>query len=196
MHKKATHSPDQHTHKHERWMRHWMRHTAAVPKGFLRYELLRLLNEEPRSGSEIMCEIEKSANGYWRPSPGSIYPLLAWLQDKGNIKDAPEQEPGIKRYMLTEEGKRCLKEQAEARVEFGKRFEDLKPTPGLMGPMPFHFDREEVGELRRATNELAVSVRGLHHEMRHKYSKETVDEAKKILEEATKKIRDLTRRRE
>jgi DNA-binding PadR family transcriptional regulator len=68
-----------------------MRHTAAVPKGFLRYELLRLLNEKPMSGSEIMTEIEKSTNGYWKPSPGSTYPLLAWLQDKGHIKDAPEQ---------------------------------------------------------------------------------------------------------
>ena len=51
-------------HKRERWMRHWMRHIAAVPKGFLRYELLRLLSEKPMSGSEIMTEIEKRTDGH------------------------------------------------------------------------------------------------------------------------------------
>ena len=175
-------------------MRHWMRHIAAVPKGFLRYELLRLLNEKPMSGSEIMTEMEKSTNGYWKPSPGSIYPLLAWLQDRKHIKDAPEQEPGIKRYMLTEEGRKFLKDQAEAREEFAKRFKNLGPTPEFMGPVPFHFGREDVRELRRATRDLAVSVRDLFHKMRHRYSKETVEDAKRVLEEATKKIQDLTRK--
>ena len=171
-----------------------MRHIAAVPKGFLRYELLRLLDKKPMSGSEIMTEIEKSTNGYWKPSPGSVYPLLAWLQDKGHIKDAPEQEPGIKRYMLTEEGKRFLKEQAEAREEFGRRFKNLGSAPEFMGPIPLHFGREDVKELRRATKDLAVSVRDFFHEMRHEYSKEAVEEAKRTMEEATKKIQDLTRK--
>jgi len=88
-----------------------MRHTAAVPKGFLRYYVLKLLNEKPMSGSEMMSEIEKQTNGCWKPSPGSIYPLIAWLQDQGHIKEAPEQEAGIKRYTLTEQGKTFSKEQ-------------------------------------------------------------------------------------
>jgi len=44
-----------------------------VPKGFLRYQVLRLLKEKPMSGSEIMSEIEEETDGNWRPSPGSIY---------------------------------------------------------------------------------------------------------------------------
>ena len=32
--------------------KHWMKHMAMVPKGFLRYKVLKLLNEKPMSGSE------------------------------------------------------------------------------------------------------------------------------------------------
>jgi len=102
--------------------RHWMRHMAMVPKGFLRYQVLKLLSEKPMSGSEIMSEIEKQTNGHWKPSPGSIYPLLAWLQDKGYIKEVPEQEAGTKRYTLTEQGKNFLEEHEKRREELRRRF--------------------------------------------------------------------------
>jgi DNA-binding PadR family transcriptional regulator len=38
---------------------------AMVPKGFLRYQVLKLLNEKPMSGSELMSEIEKQTEGRW-----------------------------------------------------------------------------------------------------------------------------------
>ena len=79
---------------------------AAVPNGFLRHYVLQFLNEKPMSGSEIMNEIESRTNGHWKPSPGSIYPLLSWLQEKGYSEEVPDQEPGIKRYTLTDEGKK------------------------------------------------------------------------------------------
>ena len=66
--------------------KYWMRYMAAVPKGFLRYQVLELLNEKPLSDSEITNEIEKKTNGCWKPSPGSVYPLLAWLQDIKRFK--------------------------------------------------------------------------------------------------------------
>ncbi|RLI42575.1 hypothetical protein DRO59_03770 [Candidatus Bathyarchaeota archaeon] len=52
--------------------RHWIRHTASVPKGFLRYYVLKMLKEKPMSGSEIMREIERETGGRWKPSPGSV----------------------------------------------------------------------------------------------------------------------------
>jgi len=82
--------------------RHWLRHMAAVPKGYLRYQVLELLNEKPMSGSEIMNEIEKRTGGCWKPSPGSVYPLLAWLQDNGYVREVPVEESGVKRYTLTD----------------------------------------------------------------------------------------------
>ena len=95
-------------------VKHWMRHTAMVPKGFIRYHVLEVLNQKPMSGSEIMNEIEKRTGGFWKPSPGSIYPLLAWLQDNGYIKELPI-ENGLKRYELTKSGKLLFEEQKKIR---------------------------------------------------------------------------------
>jgi len=174
--------------------RRWMRHMAMVPKGFLRYQLPKMLNEKPMSGSEIMSEIEKQTNGRWKPSPGSIYPLLAWLQDKGYIKEITEQEPGIRRYTLTEQGKQFLEEQIKAREELDKRFEHFGPTHGLGRPMWFGFDRKNAAELRKAAKDFAIAIRNLYHEMRREYSETIAEEAKKTLEEATRKIQDTTKK--
>jgi len=176
------------------WMRHWMRHTAVVPKGFLRYQLLKMLSEKPMSGSEIMSEMEKQTNGYWKPSPGSIYPLLSWLQDQGHIKEAAQQEPGIRRYTLTEQGKAFLEDEGKTREELDRRLEHFGPAPGLMGPMWFGFDRENTKELRRTARDFGHEARDLFHELRREYSKEAAEQAKIVLEEAAKKIQDITKK--
>jgi DNA-binding PadR family transcriptional regulator len=174
------------------WMRHWMRHTAVVPKGFLRYKLLKMLSDKPMSGSEIMSEIEKQTNGYWKPSPGSIYPLLSWLQDQGHIKEATQQEPGIRRYELTEQGKKFLEDEGRTREELDRRLEHFGPTPGLIGPMWFGFDRENAKELRKAARDFGHEMRDFFHELKHQYSKDAAEQAKDALEEAAKKIQDIT----
>lgn len=174
--------------------RHWMKHMAMVPKGFLRYKVLRLLDEKPMSGSEIMVEIERQTEGRWKPSPGSIYPLLSWLQDKGYIKEAAEQEAGIKRYELTDQGKSFLQEHIKKRDEIRKRFEHFGPGPGFMGPMWFEFYPERAKELRRATRDLAVAVWNLRDKLRQSYSEEVADEARKALEEAAAKIENIIRK--
>jgi len=174
--------------------RHWMRHMAMVPKGFLRYQVLKLLSEKPMSGSELMAEIEKQTEGRWRPSPGSIYPLLAWLQDKGHIKEADSQEAGVKRYALTESGKALLAEHDKRREEMRKRFPHFGPGPGFMGPMWFEFYPEKAKELRRATKSLAIAVWKLRDQLRQEYSEKAVAEATKALEEAAKKIEEITKK--
>jgi len=174
--------------------RHWMKHMAMVPKGFLRYQVLKLLNEKPMSGSEIMSEIEKQTNGHWKPSPGSIYPLLAWLQDKGYVKESAEQEAGIKRYMLTEQGKAFLEEHIKKREELRERFKHFGPGPGFMGPMWFEFYPEKAKELRRATKDLAIAVWNLRDKLRREYSEKAAEEATKALEEAAKKIEDIAKK--
>jgi len=174
--------------------RHWMRHMAMVPKGFLRYQVLKLLNEKPMSGSELMGEIERQTEGRWRPSPGSIYPLLSWLQDNGHIKEADGQEAGVKRYALTESGKALLAEHDKRREEMRKRFPHFGPSLGFMGPMWFEFYPEKAKELRRATKDLAIAVWKLRDQLRQEYSEKVVAEATKALEEAAKKIEEITKK--
>jgi DNA-binding PadR family transcriptional regulator len=173
-------------------MKHWMRHMAIVPKGFLRFRLLKMLNEKSLSGSEIMSEMEKETNGYWKPSPGSIYPLLAWLQDKGYINEAAEKEPGIRRYTLTEQGKTFLDQEAKRREELDRRLEHFGATPGFVGPMWSGFDRENAREIRKVAREFGKTVLSLFHEMKREHSKEAIEQATSGLGEMTKKLQEIT----
>jgi len=170
---------------------------ASVPKGFLRYYVLRLLNEKPMSGSEIMNEIEKRTDGRWKPSPGSIYPLLAWLQDKGYAKEVPEQEAGIKRYTLTDQGKAFLQEHVKRKEELRKRFGFLMP-PFPLPPFPglpwFNFHPEKTKELIEAGKKLAMAGWNLMDSLREKYSEEVAAEAKEVIEQAAERIEKLSKK--
>lgn len=71
-------------------------------KGFLTFLILWLVSKESRTGAEIALELEKR-KGH-RPSPGTIYPVLKDLKDKGLLSVDEE-----KRYSLTAKGKKELK---------------------------------------------------------------------------------------
>jgi Predicted transcriptional regulators len=68
--------------------------------GGLRNLVLNLLDEKPLRGSELIDEIGQRTMGWWKPSPGSIYPLLAKLESDGYTKKNPEGK-----YELTDLGK-------------------------------------------------------------------------------------------
>ena len=55
-------------------------------RGDVRTAMLMLLAEEPRNGYQLMQTIEERSGGRWRPSPGSVYPTLAQLEDEGLIR--------------------------------------------------------------------------------------------------------------
>ena len=54
-------------------------------RGFLRPQLIELLERRPMNGVEIMNELQEMSHGWYRPSPGSIYPLLEQLEKEGLI---------------------------------------------------------------------------------------------------------------
>ncbi len=68
-------------------------------EGGLKYIILWLISESPKSGVEIIEEIEKMSLGWWRPSPGSVYPLLAELASEGLLVKGDEGK-----YRITEKG--------------------------------------------------------------------------------------------
>ncbi len=122
--------------------RNWLRHNAMVPKGFLRYHVLEALNEKPMSGSELMDQIQKHTGGTWKPSPGSIYPLLAWLQDNAYIKELPT-ENGLKRYELTQNGKDLLEEQTKIREKF-REDSGFLASPSLTGSSATYRRKKQI----------------------------------------------------
>ena len=79
-------------------------------RGDIRTAALLLLAEEPRNGYQIMQEVEERSGGVWSPSPGSVYPALAQLEDEGLIRS--EEIDGRKLFALTDAG-RGLAERAE-----------------------------------------------------------------------------------
>jgi DNA-binding PadR family transcriptional regulator len=162
--------------------RNWLRHNAMVPKGFLRYHVLQALDKKPMSGSELMDEIREHTGGNWKPSPGSIYPLLAWL------KELPT-ENGFKRYELTQNGKDLLDEQTKIREKF-------HADAGFM-TNPF-FDRffskipeEKTNQIRAAMKGLLFSSIKLGKTLRENYSEKDLDEALKVLDEASQKLDEI-----
>jgi DNA-binding PadR family transcriptional regulator len=60
------------------------------------------------SGSEISQTLEEWTEGEWKPSPGSIYPLLSSLEDHGIIKPI-RQDGRSKVYTLSKEGQKRIK---------------------------------------------------------------------------------------
>ncbi len=176
-----------------------MKHTAMVPKGFLRFYILKLLSKKPMSGSEIMQEIENMSRGHWRPSPGSVYPLMSWLQEKGYIVEVSTEEAGLKRYTLKDKGKIFLDEHIKRREEIQERFRFLGPP--LFGPPLLDFFWLEVGqkgaqELRDASQKLVRAVWGLRENLRKNYSVTFVEDAKAALEEAAQKIDEINKKLE
>lgn len=81
-------------------------------RGDVRQAILRLLSEAPTNGYGLIQTIEQRSGGRWRPSPGSIYPTLAQLEDEGLVR-ATEQDGG-KRYELTDAGSETAMQAPEA----------------------------------------------------------------------------------
>jgi DNA-binding PadR family transcriptional regulator len=162
---------------------------AAVPKGFLRYYILRLLSERPMAGSEIMNEIGKRTHGHWKPSPGSIYPLLAWLHDKGYTKEVMEPDSTIKRYTLTDSGKVFLEKLAGEKQELGRRIGFFAPP--FLGPQWFEDYPKNARELIEAGTKLVMSSWALLDRLRERYSEEGAAKATKVLEDAAQKLEEI-----
>jgi len=104
-----------------------MKLTEGVPRGLLRFLVLRFLAEGPVSGAEIVGKITRETGGKWKPSPGSIYPLLAGLQEKGFTQETSPDESGMKHYSLTDSGKEFFKEQLLLGQKFMEKMEYLLP---------------------------------------------------------------------
>lgn len=63
----------------------------------LRPLIYHLLSQGPKTGAELMDEVEHLSRGFWRPSPGSIYPLLDEMARDGVVKRGDDG-----RYSLTQ----------------------------------------------------------------------------------------------
>lgn len=75
-----------------------MKESSCVMKGFLNLLILWMLNKQSMTGAGMSAEIEKRRGT--KPSPGTIYPVLKDLKEKGLISANKQKE-----YSLTKKGK-------------------------------------------------------------------------------------------
>ncbi len=85
-------------------------------KGFLSYLILWNLSKREMNGAELAKDLEKRRGT--RPSPGTLYPALRELKEKGLIASDKD-----KYYSLTKKGKKELK---SAGTLFCNIFYDMK----------------------------------------------------------------------
>ena len=83
----------------------------GIGRGDVRVAVLALLNEEPMHGYQIMSELAERSNGAWKPSPGSIYPLLQQLADEGLVES--DEADGRKVFTITSAGTDVAAETAD-----------------------------------------------------------------------------------
>jgi DNA-binding PadR family transcriptional regulator len=137
-------------------------------RGDIRSAILLLLAEEPRNGYGLMQEIEERSGGIWRPSPGSVYPALAQLEDEGLVRELEHE--GRKAFELTDEGKAHVESNRE---RMGTPWQAV--GEGATG---------EIHELRQGAQALAAAV----IQVAQTGSKAQLGEAKAILEEARRSL--------
>ncbi|MQL55488.1 PadR family transcriptional regulator [Acidianus ambivalens] len=76
-------------------------------RGLRQIILYLLYTNGPLTGAEIMEKVEESSMGMWRPSPGSVYPMIRELEAEGLI-EVVKTEGTKKYYGLTNKGKELL----------------------------------------------------------------------------------------
>ena len=81
--------------------------------GELKLLVLKLLQENPCHGYEIIKAIEELAGGEYSPSPGIIYPMLTLLEDT-SLARVSKDTGGKKQYAITQEGATLLASQQDA----------------------------------------------------------------------------------
>mgnify|MGYP001610521054 CR=1 FL=1 len=75
-------------------------------RGFLSFIVLRMISKKNISGEEISEEIEKRKGS--KPRPGTIYPVLKYLNENNLIKEI-KSKGKLKRYEITKKGRGEIK---------------------------------------------------------------------------------------
>jgi DNA-binding PadR family transcriptional regulator len=144
-------------------------------QGGLKFVILRLLDEKPRHGYEIIKELEERSGGRYTPSPGTVYPTLTMLEEMG-FASAAVEEGGKKVYSITDAGRAHLAENKGAVDEvidrlaqvgasiFGEQMRPAHEAMGALGRAYMHVTMHRTADpayvtkvveiLRRAAKEL------------------------------------------
>ncbi len=145
--------------------------------GGLRLYLLKLLDEAPRHGYEVIRLLQDRFLGVYSPSPGTIYPRLARLEEEGLVTH--DEVDGKKVYRITDRG----------REEINARLDDLAELEEEL--------TESVRDIARSVSEdVRDTVRNLREEltwMTQDVRRESREQAREDPRERARRTRDEVR---
>jgi DNA-binding PadR family transcriptional regulator len=122
--------------------------------GRLRLYLLKLLEESPRHGYEVIRLLQDRFLGVYSPSPGTIYPRLARLEAEGLVTH--EVLKGKKVYSLTDKG----------RAELERRMDELAELEEEISASAQEFAREVKEDVRQTVRSLREELTQAARDMR------------------------------
>ncbi|GGR37271.1 PadR family transcriptional regulator [Streptomyces netropsis] len=122
--------------------------------GRLRLYLLKLLDEAPRHGYEVIRQLEERFQGLYAPSAGTVYPRLAKLEAEGLVTHTTEG--GRKVYALTDAGRAEL---ADRRGELAELELEIRESVSALAADIREDVRGAAGDLRREMREAALRAR-------------------------------------
>lgn len=131
--------------------------TAVFSHGRLRLYLLKLLDDGPKHGYELIRLLEDRFLGLYAPSAGTIYPRLQRLEAEGLVTHTAAG--GRKVYEITDAGRAELRQRADElstlEADIGAAVEDLSALAGEI-----HNEvRGSVRDLKRELREVARQTR-------------------------------------
>lgn len=145
--------------------------------GRLRLYLLRLLDEEPRHGYDIIRLLRDRFMGVYAPSPGTIYPRLARLEEEGLVTH--DEENGRKVYKITEAG----------RAELRNRGDELDELEEELSASVSDIVREVREDVRETVRSLREELTWAAREMR-RTEREAQPEDREAAREQARQARD------
>jgi len=163
--------------------------TLGVPRGLLRFLVLKMLSEKPMAGFQIVEEIEAQTSGRWKPSPGSIYPLMAWMLKKGFTRELPKNLAGFKRYSFTPAGHKFFEQQIKRNQDFMRKMEFLAPM--LVGGLQLGPSQEKRAKIREPAQKLLQSFLTITNNL-EKLSEKDANEITEALRECSEKLGRIT----
>jgi DNA-binding PadR family transcriptional regulator len=177
--------------------------TPVFRHGRLRLYLLRLLDEEPRHGYEVIRLLRDRFMGVYAPSPGTIYPRLSRLEDEGLVTH--DEENGRKVYRITEAGREELRnrgaeldeleeELSESVSDIAREFgEDVRATVRSLREELTRAAREVRQTERDTARETGEAAREQARESREQ-ARESRDQARQAKESAWAQARQAKER--
>ena len=161
--------------------------------GGLRLYLLKLLDEAPRHGYEVIRLLQDRFLGVYSPSPGTIYPRLARLEEEGLVTH--DEVDGKKVYRITDKGR----EEISARLDdLAELEEELTQSVRDIAREVSEDVRDTVRNLREELTLAARDVRrtaaeGHEQAQEHENARDRARRTRDEVRESARRARDEAR---